>query len=58
VMELLDWARANGHRTPPIPWSFEPKNRLPAHLRALANDARSRVRSFGGNVLRSFGIRK
>ena len=58
IMELLDWAKANGHRTPPIPWSFEKKNRVPAQLKALATDAKFRFRTFGGNLLRSVGIKK
>ena len=52
VMSLLDWARANGHRTPLIPWSFEKKNRVPAYLFAAGAEGRARFRSAGGNVLR------
>jgi len=58
IMSLLDWARANGHRTPPIPWSFEKKNRGPAYLKALLIEAKARFRSAGGHVLRFLKIKK
>ena len=57
-MQLLDWARAAGYKTPPIPWSLDPKNRVPAYLRALAVDAKTRVRAAGGKILRLAGLRK
>lgn len=58
IMGLLDWARANGHRTPPMPWSLEKKNRVPAYLKALLIETKARVRSAGGNLFRVFGIKK
>ena len=58
IMSLLDWARANSYRTPPIPWSLEPKNRLSAYWRAVAVEASSRVRATGGRLLRCFGFKK
>ena len=57
-MQLLDWARASGYKTPPIPWSLDPKNRVPAYMRALAVDAKTRIRSAGGKILRLAGLRK
>jgi hypothetical protein len=58
IMSLLDWAKASGYKTPPIPWSFEKKNRVPAYLKALLIETKARVRSAGGNLLRIFGIKK
>ena len=58
IMALLDWARAAGHRMPPLPWSFEKKNRPAAWRRAFINDSQARLRSFGGKLLRLAGIRK
>ena len=58
IMQLLDWARASGYQTPPIPWSLDPKNRVPAYLRAVAVDAKTRVRAVGGKILRLAGLRK
>jgi hypothetical protein len=58
VMSLLDWARASGFRTPPLPASFEKRNRIPAYLRALADEGKVRVRSTGGNLLRKVGVKK
>jgi len=52
IMTLLDWAKTSGYATPPIPWSFEKKNRIPAYLLALSVEARVRIRSFGGKLLR------
>ncbi len=58
MMELFDWLQQSGHRTHPIPWSLQKKNRLPAHLRALAGDARARLRGTAGKVLRLVGVKK
>ena len=52
IMSLLDWARANGYKLPPLPWSFEKRNRLPAYALALAGEAKSKARSTAGRMLR------
>jgi hypothetical protein len=58
ILDLIDWARANHYQTPPIPSSFAKQNRSAAYLKALGSEARSRIRSTGGNVLRALGLRK
>lgn len=58
IMDLIDWAKANQYQTPPIPWSFAKQNRTAAYLKALGIEARSRIRSTGGNLLRALGVRK
>lgn len=52
VLDLLDWARAQGHRLPPVPWSLRRSSRPAAYLLALAVEARTRLRALGGRVLR------
>ena len=54
VMGLLDWARAAGYKTPPLPPSLERRNKWPSYGRAVGEDVVARIRSFGGNVLRRF----
>jgi hypothetical protein len=44
VMELLDWVRAQGWQTPPLPWSFQRRYRLVSHLWALADEQRAQLR--------------
>jgi len=51
-MSLLDWAWAAGYQTPPLPWSFEKRNRLPAYALALAGEVKSKARGAAGKVLR------
>ena len=52
VMGLLDWARAEGHATPPLPPGFERRNRWPAYVRALGGEVVAQGRSIGGSLLR------
>lgn len=52
IMSLLDWARTSGYKLPLLPWSFEKRNRLPAYALALAGEAKAKVRSTAGKVLR------
>jgi len=58
IMGLLDWARASGYRTPPVPWSFLKKNRLPSYLIAAAIEVKTRVRSAGGAIVRMLKVKK
>jgi len=58
VMELLDWVKQSGYRTPPMPVSLEKTKRTQAHLLALANEAKVRVRATAGKCLRLAGIKK
>ena len=53
IMSLLDWARASGYKLPPLPWSFEKRNRLPAYALALAGEAKAKLRSTAGKILRT-----
>ena len=50
ILDLLDWVRETGRATPPVPWSFERKNRLPAYLLAQTCEAWNRVRAVGGKL--------
>jgi hypothetical protein len=50
IIDLLEWARAQGLRTPPVPWSLRGSNRWPAYLLAVAGDWRSRLRALGGRL--------
>jgi hypothetical protein len=52
ILDLLDWARAQGHRLPPVPWSLRRSSRPFAYLLALAVEARSRFRALGGVILK------
>jgi hypothetical protein len=52
ILDLLDWARAQGHPLPPVPWSLRRSSRPFAYLLAVAVDARARVRAFGGRILK------
>lgn len=51
VLDLLDWARAQGYRTPPVPWSLRRSHRAAAWLLAVAGDWRARVRALGGRLI-------
>ena len=51
VLDLLDWARAQGHRLPPVPWSLRRSSRPAAYLLALAVEGRVRLRALGGRIL-------
>jgi hypothetical protein len=52
LLDLLDWARAQGHRLPPVPWSLRRRSRPFAYLLALAVEVRARVRFLGGRILK------
>ena len=52
IMSLLDWARTSGYKLPPLPRSFEKRNRLPAYALALVGEAKAKARSTAGKVLR------
>lgn len=51
IMSLLDWARENGYKLPPLPWSFEKRNRLPAYALALAGEAKAKTRQVAGKLI-------
>jgi hypothetical protein len=55
ALDLLDWAREKGHRTPPIPWSLRRSSRPFAYLIALGTEARARLRALGGRILKRKG---
>ncbi len=52
VLDVLDWTRAQGYRTPPVPWSLRRSSRPAAYGIALALEAKARVRGFGGRILK------
>jgi hypothetical protein len=53
VLELLDWVRSSGRKTPTIPWSFSRRNRFPAWLLAAGEGCLASARSAQGKLLRS-----
>jgi len=52
VLELLDWARASGFSTPPLPWSFRRGNRALAGLLASGEDLCIKARAAAANLVR------
>lgn len=52
VLAVLDWVRARGGATPPLPWSFRHGTRLPSFLAATAEELWMKARSAASNLLR------
>jgi hypothetical protein len=52
IIELLEWARKNGYAMPPLPPSFDPKNRLSCHAQVLWGHWRQKIRTIGGKLLK------
>ncbi|MEI8037124.1 MAG: hypothetical protein WCJ14_01925 [Verrucomicrobiota bacterium] len=52
VLDLLDWLRANGKPTPPVPWSFQRSATPAAWAIAQAEALYAKSRSTVGNLLR------
>ena len=58
VLDLLDWARAAGHQTPPVPWSLERRHTARAWLLAVAGEGKARARATAGKLLRLAGVKR
>ena len=58
VLDLLDWARATGYQTPPLPWSLERRNASRAWLLAAAEEGKVRARATAGKLLRLVGVKR
>lgn len=52
VLDLIDWAKTSGFQAPPVPWSFQRQNKVPAYLMASGEELWMRARSTAAKLIR------
>ncbi len=52
ILDAIEWARKNGYKIPPLPWTFRSENKPLVHIAAYLYEAYSRCRAVARTMAR------